>query len=254
MQNPSPDKYEILRQLAVAGARGEAVQPTAETALRMATDVVGLKAAALYLWDDKMAVTTAVTHGQTDAARETLAAIEKNLYAYLRKEQRLLSAYMTFDGNPPLQSFTHPIRFTSKIYGAVVGIQEGERTLVAEDLFIEALSAAISLCVVATELGPSPSPTQEQLAKARLGAVQETAVTVNHEINNPLTAILGNVQLLLMKRREIDDELTAKLKIIETSALKIRDVTQRLLQLRSARSVDYAEGTSMLDLSDEDEK
>jgi len=84
--------------------------------------------------------------------------------------------------------------------------------------------------------------------------VQETAVTVNHEINNPLTAILGNVQLLLMKRRELDDELAAKLQIIETSALKIRDVTQRLLKIRSARSVDYAEGTSMLDLSDDDEK
>lgn len=254
MLNPTPDRYEVLRQLAIAGARGEAIQPTAEAALRMAAEVVGLKAAALYLWDEKMAITAAVTYGHTDAARETLAAIEKNLYAYLRKEQRLLSAYMTFDGTPPLQSFTHPVRFSSKILGAVVGIQEGERTLVAEDLFIEALSAAMSLCVVATELQQSRSLSEEQVSKERLGAVQETAVTVNHEINNPLTAILGNVQLLLMKRRELDDELAAKLKIIETSALKIRDVTQRLLRIKSVRSVDYAEGTSMLDLSDEDEK
>ena len=95
---------------------------------------------------------------------------------------------------------------------------------------------------------------KEQVAKERLGAVQETAVTVNHEINNPLTAILGNVQLLLMKRRELDDELANKLKIIETSALKIRDVTQRLLKIRAVRSVEYADGTAMLDLSDEDEK
>ena len=254
MQNPTPDRYEILRQLAIAGARGEAIQPTAESALQLAADVVGLKAAALYLWDEKMAVTLAVSYGQSDAARETLAAIEKNLFAYLRKEQRLLTAYMTFDGNPPLQSFTHPVRFTSKILGALIGIQEGERTLVAEDLFIEALSAAVSLCVVATDLRQTSRASSDQIAKERLGAVQQTAVTVNHEINNPLTAILGNVQLLLMKRRELDDELAAKLKIIETSALKIRDVTQKLLKIRTVRSVDYAEGTSMLDLSDEDEQ
>lgn len=254
MQNQTPDRYDILRQLAVAGARGEAIQPTAEMALHMATNVVGLEAASLYLWDEKFSVTLAVSYGHTDAARETLATIEKNLFSYLRKEQRLLSAYMTFEGNPPLQSFTHPVRFGTKTLGAVVGIQQGERTLVSEDLFIEALSAAISLCVVTTGLQSATSLSKEQVAKERLGAVQETAVTVNHEINNPLTAILGNVQLLLMKRKELDDELANKLKIIEISALKIRDVTQRLLKIRSVRSVDYADGTAMLDLSDEDEK
>ena len=79
----------------------------------------------------------------------------------------------------------------------------------------------------------------------------QTAVTVNHEINNPLTAILGNIQLLLMKRKDLDDELVSKLKTVEEAALKIKDVTQRLLRVTSARSIDYAEGTSMLDISDD---
>lgn len=78
-------------------------------------------------------------------------------------------------------------------------------------------------------------------------------MTVNHEINNPLTAILGNVQLLLMSRKDLDEDPVTKLKTIEISAMKIKDVTQRLLRLTSARSVDYTEGTSMLDLSDESE-
>ena len=35
--------------------------------------------------------------------------------------------------------------------------------------------------------------------------------------------------------------------------MKIKDVTQRLLRVSSARTVEYSEGTNMLDLSGTDE-
>ena len=94
--------------------------------------------------------------------------------------------------------------------------------------------------------------TQEQIEAERLGAIIETAVTVNHEINNPLTAILGNIQLLLMKKEDLDEETARKLRVVEQSALKIRDVTQRLLKITSAKSVTYVEGTSMLHLPEDE--
>ena len=90
--------------------------------------------------------------------------------------------------------------------------------------------------------------------KERTAAVVETAVTVNHEINNPLTAILGNIQLLLLKHDNLDSGLRDKLKVVEESALKIRDVTQKLLRLTTPRSVHYSEGANMLDLSDDNEE
>ena len=251
MNNETPDKYGILRQLAMAGSHGADIRQTAEVALQQAAQLVGLKAAAMFLWDDKREITVSASYAQSEAAGEKLESLETNLFAHLRKEQKLLAAYMTFDGEPPLQSFTHPIRYLSKTMGAVIGIQESSSKLIAEDLFIEALSAAISLNALAMEIGKSQAASIDQINKERLGAVQQTAVTMNHEINNPLTAILGNVQLVLMKRQDLDEDLVAKLKTIEISALKIRDVTQKLLRLTSVRSVDYTEGTSMLDLSDE---
>ncbi len=78
-------------------------------------------------------------------------------------------------------------------------------------------------------------------------------MTVNHEVNNPLTAILGNVQLLLLKRDDLDDELKDKLRIIEVSAMKIKDVTQRLMRMTTPRSVEYSDGTKMVDINDEEE-
>jgi signal transduction histidine kinase len=253
MEDKQHNKYEILRGLAVSGARGQSLQSTGEMALRQAADLVGLKAAAMYLWDENMDVKLAVTHADSDSSRDRLASLEDNLFASLRRERKLISAYMSFDDDPPVHSFTHPLRHGKSIFGAVIGIQEGERTLVAEDVFLEALSAAVALNVIADGMASGKGVDKDLLEKERLGAVVETAVTVNHEINNPLTAILGNVQLLLLKRDTLDEELQRKLETIEEAAMKIRDVTQKLLNLTSARSVEYSEGASMLDLSDEED-
>ena len=254
MEENQPSKYEVLRRLAVAGARGDQLQTICEMALRQAADLVGLSAASLYLWDEDGQVNLAVTHADSDTSRGRLASLEEDLFTGLRKERRLLSAYMSFEGTPPLHSFTLPLRYHDRVFGAVIGIQEGERTIVSEDIFLEALSAAVALNIVAENAGKDQAISRDVLDKERLGAIVETAVTVNHEINNPLTAILGNVQLLLLKRSDMDEELRGKLQTIEEAAMKIRDVTQRLLKMKSVRSVEYTDGTSMIDLSRDDEE
>jgi signal transduction histidine kinase len=247
------DRYDILRQLAVAGTAGADLQNTAAAALKQAVNLVGLKAAAVYLWDKSMAVNLSVAHAESEVYGKRLSSLEEDLFAVLRRERQLVAAYMSFGGETPMQSFTLPLKHGKDVFGAVIGIGEGSDRLVAEDLFLEALSASLSLNVLAREISREKSLSRDLLDKERLNAVLETAVTVNHEINNPLTAILGNVQLLLMSRKDLDDDLVTKLKTIEASAMRIKDVTQRLLRLTSARSVDYTEGTSMLDLSDESE-
>jgi len=248
MKDRNQDKYEILKALALAGSRGEGLQATAETALQLAAELVGLNAAALFLWDSEMQVTLSVSHADSETNRERLQSLEDDLFGSLRQDKKLTSAYLSFDSDQPYHSFTLPLRQGGDVLGAVIGLQNGERTIVAEDSFLEALSAAIALHVIAT--GGGAAIPKELLDKERLSAIVDTAVTVNHEINNPLTAILGNVQLLLLKHEDLDDELKAKLKVIEESAGRIRDVTQKLMQVTTPRTVEYTSGTNMLDLSD----
>jgi len=48
------------------------------------------------------------------------------------------------------------------------------------------------------------------------GAVRETVITVNHEINNPLTTILGAAQVLLLSQKEeLSDRTRDRLKMID---------------------------------------
>jgi K+-sensing histidine kinase KdpD len=252
MDSKDQNRYEILKDLAVASARGETPEQTARTALSQASELVGLTAAAMYLWDEQKKVTLSVSYSDSGKSADKLKSLEDDLFGKLRQEKDLLAAYMSFGGDVPSHSFTLPLRRGQQVFGAVIGYQEGERTIVSEDVFLDALCAAIAISVLAS--GQNQAPSQEFLDKSRLEAIVETAVTVNHEVNNPLTAILGNVQLLLMKREEMDSDLRRKLEIIEQSAVKIKDVTQKLLRLTTARSVNYANNTNMIDISNDKPK
>ncbi len=82
----------------------------------------------------------------------------------------------------------------------------------------------------------------------RVAAISETAVTVNHEINNPLTAILGNAQLLLMAKDSLPDDAVAKLQTIEKSAIQIRETTAKLMSIIEPVKSSYASGLNMIDI------
>lgn len=252
MNKKQNDRFEVFRQIALKSATGVNLSQSAELALKLTSDYIGLEAATLMLFDQSFAITLSVTHASSTSQRQRLSSLEEELFSTLRREKQLSSAYLSFDSEVPVHSFTVPLKYGGKTLGAVIGLQEGERTIISEDEFIEALSALLAIIYVATNSDAAATPGKNLLEKEKLSGIMETAVTVNHEVNNPLTAILGNVQLLLLKRDDLDDELRAKLKIVEDAAMKIKDVTQRLLSIKSPKSKKYTNDTNMLDLSDDE--
>jgi signal transduction histidine kinase len=83
--------------------------------------------------------------------------------------------------------------------------------------------------------GTRPGKNPENAAELRrLIAEHETKLTeiadlvahVRHEINNPLTGVLGQAQLLL--RGELDDTARRRVETIEQLAARIRDTVARL--------------------------
>jgi signal transduction histidine kinase len=253
MEKKEYRQFEIMRDIALAGASGRKPQETAEAALKGAMNLVGLSAGMLAIWDESFTPILTVTHSETLQEREALMQLEEELFLNLRRKRHLVSAYLSFGGERPLATFTLPLRKGEKILGAVLGVQPGSGTLVGEGEFLEALAAALSLTMIAGgAVEPKATDIAAQIRKERLDAITEIATTIAHEINNPLTAVLGNVQLLLMKRNDLDDELKKKLKVIEESALRIKDVTQKLITITQERVTEYINGTKMIDLTDEE--
>jgi PAS domain S-box-containing protein len=90
---------------------------------------------------------------------------------------------------------------------------------------------------------------RELLVKAeRLGAIGQVGVAVRHEINNPLTTVIGNIELLIERYEDKDKELTTRLETILNNALRIGEIVKRLQGIKQEKVVDYLKGVKMTDL------
>ena len=94
--------------------------------------------------------------------------------------------------------------------------------------------------------------TQDLLVeKERLAAMGELVVTVNHEINNPLTSIIGLAELLTLSAATLSPEkLQDAIKAILKEGRRIQEVTARLQRLNSSESTHYVGATKMTKLPD----
>ncbi len=94
---------------------------------------------------------------------------------------------------------------------------------------------------------------REKLLKAeRLGAIGEIVITVRHEINNPLTTVIGNVELLLERYGEHDKNLANRLEVILNNSLRIAEIVKQLKAIKRDRVVEYVKGVSMTDLKQDE--
>ncbi|MBI3931797.1 MAG: GAF domain-containing protein [Acidobacteria bacterium] len=90
--------------------------------------------------------------------------------------------------------------------------------------------------------------TQERLVEAeRLAAVGQVHVTLRHEINNPLSVLVGAAEIL--EHRADDPEVVRHwARQLGEAAARISRVLRRLEELRRVETTDYAAGVSMVDL------
>ena len=92
---------------------------------------------------------------------------------------------------------------------------------------------------------------ESEAARARyLAGVGEMAIALQHEINNPLAAILAHAELMAMDAAEsgAGDE---SLRTILEQARRIAGVVRKLSSLRNPTSVEYVPGKRMVHLNEE---
>lgn len=74
--------------------------------------------------------------------------------------------------------------------------------------------------------------------EARLAEIADVVARVRHEINNPLTGVIGQTQLLL--RSDLDEIARRRVETIEQLATRIRDIVACLREVqRPNQSIGY---------------
>ncbi|OQX91936.1 MAG: hypothetical protein B6D58_05610 [candidate division Zixibacteria bacterium 4484_95] len=95
--------------------------------------------------------------------------------------------------------------------------------------FSEILAKIVDGAVRMYKLLQEKQSLQRKLVNAEMNQkAAEFALKCNHNINNPLTTILGNTQLLLKHYQNGDDQLMERLEKIEEAAHQIQKITLNL--------------------------
>ena len=131
-------------------------------------------------------------------------------------------------------------------------LDAGADDYVAKPVSPEGLRARLVIVERRVAQAAAQREAEAGLSRARwLAGVGETTLALQHEINNPLAAMLGHAALIehgLCEGAERDDCVAA---IVE-QAKRIGTVVKRLSALREPKSVEYLEGAMMVDLSNDE--
>ncbi len=90
----------------------------------------------------------------------------------------------------------------------------------------------------------------KKIASERMAAVAETAIAINHELNNPLAIIMGQLYLAKDQARLLRaGDLVNKLDIIDKNFRRVLNILKKLQNIQHAVSKEYFEELKMIDLN-----
>jgi DNA-binding response OmpR family regulator len=113
----------------------------------------------------------------------------------------------------------------------------------------EDVTARLRIAEKRMETAAARRRAEAELRKARyLAGIGEVSLALQHEINNPLAALLTNSSLITSGLLTPEEEKES-LATIDVQARRIAEVVKRLNAIEAPRSVDYIKGQSMVDLS-----
>jgi DNA-binding response OmpR family regulator len=112
------------------------------------------------------------------------------------------------------------------------------------------VAARLRIAEKRMEVAAARRQAEEDLQRARyLAGVGEISLALQHEINNPLAALLTTTEIV--KQGMVPpEEMPETLEVIQVQAKRIADVLKRLREVHNARSVEYVRGQRMVDLSE----
>lgn len=88
----------------------------------------------------------------------------------------------------------------------------------------------------------------ELVKKEKVETIAKMVISIAHEINNPLTVVIGGLEMLLMKKEELSKDMAEKLETVLSSAIRIRDVVAKMTKINTPVDADYAQGKKMIDI------
>lgn len=128
-------------------------------------------------------------------------------------------------------------------------LQAGADDYLSKPVTPSDIAARLRIAEKRIEVAAARRRAEEELRRSRyLAGVGEVSLALQHEINNPLAALLTTTAIV-KDGMVPPEEIPASLVTIEEQARRIAEVLKRLREVQSDRTVEYARGQRMVDLS-----
>lgn len=138
-----------------------------------------------------------------------------------------------------------PIKYSNKVLGVITTyLKVGHKRIEKEENFLTAVADVLAAIVEHKNMEKEKEKLREQFMQSeKMAAVGKLAGGFAHEINNPMTVILGYAQLVMLKI-EKSNPLYKSLESIERESKRCRDLIRNLLTF-SRISKTQAENTEI---------
>lgn len=131
----------------------------------------------------------------------------------------------------------------------LAALDAGADDYITKPVTPDELAARLRIAERRIEITAARRQAESDLRRARyLAGIGETSLALQHEINNPLTAMLSHASLLEAGMVEESEKGEALATIVQ-QAKRIGEVVKRLRQIGQPRSVEYLGDARMLDIS-----
>jgi transcriptional regulator with GAF, ATPase, and Fis domain len=266
-------KTEFLNEIVVILQKGMASQDTFVAVFNLLEQTIPFTSATLFLYDEKKDELN-VIHQKgkyiADLAGEVQFDRGKGMSSFVSRQREPI-VLESLDKSRPgkdkrFSSFVSiPLWVGKKLIGVLnLGHEDPGYYSISEKSDYRIVGTQISMIVEKIDLRTRLEQKNKELTEAleklsnaqkiliekeKLATIGEVAVTVNHEINNPLTSIIGMAEILEIaysagNSKKVLDGLKGILK----QAKKIQRVTEKLNEVKEAKSVNYHGSTDMLSI------
>jgi DNA-binding response OmpR family regulator len=136
----------------------------------------------------------------------------------------------------------------TEVSDKIKGLESGAYDYVTKPFDAQELLARVRSALRTKRLYDELVDTRAKLTEAeKLATLGEMAITLHHEINNPLQAIVLSAENML---NDLDAGTISRddLEIILASCKRIHEVLERIVKLKRVRSATYIGRTEMIDL------